>query len=134
MAHRTRLGRLNSVPTHWFTNLRDALRRWLKLVRDFSDHSALRRRPRTHFVRLCLEGFEERIVPTNTLSFVEGASSGGLIATFTDPTGNPNGTDQYTGSINWGNGQTTSPSMIMVSGTTIQVYGYEDYGRQGPIR
>ncbi len=92
MAHRTRLARINSLPTHWFTNLKDALRRWLKFVRAFSERSALRRSRRTHFVRLCLEGFEDRIVPS-TLSFVEGASSGGLIATFTDPTGNPNGND-----------------------------------------
>src|SRR6185312_5547570 len=78
----------------------------------------VRRRP--HRVLLGVESLEPRQLLT-TFSGVEGTMFTPTF-NFTDPTGNPNGTDQYTASINWGGASVSSqgPSVV-VSGSAIQV-------------
>lgn len=220
MAHWTRLARINSLPAHWFTDIRDALRRWLKPVRVLSERAMLQRLQRWRFAKPSLEGLEARIVPavatgvegamaqvaqmrtleaavTHTsfapllldlpaatetaawlptakhasrsdavfmhqpihhsvaaeaaqsaftgkaatanapaaapadspsMSGTEGSVFGGLLASFNNATGNAN--DQYSATIDWGNGQ-SSPGIVSVTASTIQVSGYLTYKEEG---
>jgi hypothetical protein len=70
--------------------------------------------------------------PDPVFQLVEGTLQPVQFDSFTDPTGNPNGTDQYSASIDWGGSVSSEgPTMVTVNGSTIQISSAVSYDEEG---
>src|SRR5205823_5369346 len=66
-----------------------------------------------------------------SINAIEGTSTGNqVLATFTDP-GTPGPTSEYTASIDWGDGSTTTAGTITLNTGVFSVSGAHAYAKKG---
>ncbi|HQU41232.1 MAG TPA: TIGR03118 family protein [Pirellulales bacterium] len=67
----------------------------------------------------------------DSVTATEGLNFSGTLTAFTDQDGNFTNPFEYTATIDWGDGTTTTPGSVTVAGTTFQVSGTHTYATAG---